>query len=184
MTNLPYKTHNSGRVRHMLKSAALAVIVATTAGGAPALAESCTTAAPANDTGTVWWNELLVSDPDRSRGFYEKVIGWKSNVVSSEDTSRPPKEGEQNYTIFQQNGQETAGLMKIANADPTGMRPGWLAYVQVENVDSAVLAAMQEGGKILKAPFNSPGSGRIAIIADPQGIPLGLVTPIAKSAIR
>src|SRR4029077_15807416 len=45
----------------------------------------------------------------------------------------------------------------------------WISYVSVEDVDAAVKAAAANRGKVVAAPYEIPGVGRTARIADPQG---------------
>jgi len=148
----------------------------------PANAQSLTASSTQSDTGSIWWNELISANPDRSRDFYASVIGWSPKVVAAEDTSRPPAPGENEYTLFMQNGVESAGLAKYDGKEPTDPKPGWLTYIQVANVDDAVVEALKKGGKVIKAPTDAANVGRIAIIADPDGNPFGLYTPASKDA--
>ena len=50
--------------------------------------------------------------------------------------------------------------------------PHWISYVSVEDVDAVVKAAAANGGKVVEAPYDIPGVGRTARIADPQGAEL------------
>lgn len=155
-------------------------VIAVAAQGAPAAAAtaqntSCT------ENGTVWWNELISPNPEKVRSFYSKVIGWTPRVVALDDNARPPKAGEAEYTLFLVNGREAAGLAKIDDAAGEAMEAGWFSYIQVENVDTAVLAAANNGGKVLKFPFDVPDVGRIAIVEDPQGAAFGLVAPVRSA---
>jgi hypothetical protein len=45
----------------------------------------------------------------------------------------------------------------------------WISYVSVADVDAAAKAAAANGGKVVEAPYDIPGVGRTARIADPQG---------------
>lgn len=163
---------------------ALAALSAFALHTSPALAEGgCTSATNAqNNVGTVWWSELMSTDPVRSRTFYQSLVGWSAKTVAATDTSRPPATGEAEYTIFTHAGAEVAGATKVEATDPTDPHPGWLTYIQVTDVDRAVIEAMKNGGRILKPPFDEPAVGRLAIVADPDGIPVGLVTPTPTSA--
>ena len=59
-----------------------------------------------------------------------------------------------------------------------GARPTWLGYIGVDDVDAAVAAIEQAGGKALMPAFDIPGVGRIAMVADPQGAPFYVMKPI------
>ncbi|HEX2842312.1 VOC family protein [Hyphomicrobium sp.] len=172
----------SNRVPFMIRMrpAALGAVLAAGLFGSTALAEN-TTAPDASQVGSVWWSELVSSDPARSRDFYASVFGWAPKVVSAEDTSRAPDPGEAEYTIFMRDGVEVAGAAAAENKRPDDIKPGWVTYIQVANVDQAVVEALKKGGKILKAPFDDGNSGRFAIIQDPDGIAVGLVAPLAAT---
>lgn len=173
---------SSNLVPFMNRMRAVALGAAFAAGlfGSTALAEN--SAAPdASQVGSVWWSELVSSDPARSRDFYASVFGWAPKVVSAEDTSRSPDPGEAEYTIFMREGVEVAGAAASENKTLDDIKPGWVTYIQVANVDEAVMEALKKGGKILKAPYDDGNSGRFAIIQDPDGIAVGLVTPLAAT---
>ena len=154
------------------------VVLAAAAQGGPALsATAANNAASCTETGTVWWNELISPNPEKVRNFYAKVVGWTPRVVSLDDNSRAPKPGEPDYTLFLVANREAAGLAKI-DEGVDALEAGWFTYIQVENVDTAVLAAANNGGKVLKFPFDVPDIGRIAVVEDPQGASFGLVTPV------
>jgi predicted enzyme related to lactoylglutathione lyase len=143
-----------------------------------ALSESVATA-PSADVGTVWWSEVVSADPARSRDFYASVAGWTPKIVAADDQSRAPNPGEAEYTLYLRNGTEVAGAAQYESNDRNAVRPGWLTYIQVANVDAAVAEAQKKGGKVLKAPYDAEGMGRFAIVSDPDGIAVGLVTPAA-----
>jgi predicted enzyme related to lactoylglutathione lyase len=58
------------------------------------------------------------------------------------------------------------------------MPPHWMTYVAVDDVDGAVRTTREAGGTVHREPFDVEGVGRIAIIADPTGAVLGIMTPV------
>jgi predicted enzyme related to lactoylglutathione lyase len=151
-----------------------AAIVAGSA-GAPTGAQA---AAADPDVGTVWWSELLTRDPARARAFYSRVVGWTPKVVALDDPTRPAKRGEKEYTMFSAGDKEAAGAMKIdEDTEFPGIAVSWLTYVQVVDVDAAARRAVEAGGKLLHEPADVPNVGRVAIIEDPEGARIGLVSP-------
>ena len=50
-----------------------------------------------------------------------------------------------------------------------GVRPAWMGYIAVDDVDAAAKRVMQEGGKVMREPTEVPGIIRFAVVADPQG---------------
>jgi predicted enzyme related to lactoylglutathione lyase len=170
-------------VRAYARASAFAVLAALAVQASPVLAEG-DTAATGAETGTVWWSEIMSADPARTRDFYASVAGWTPKTVAATDTTRPPNPGEAEYTLFTHNGVEVAGASKLDADDADDIRPGWIAYIQVTSVDTAVVEALKKGGRILKAPFDDASIGRLAIVADPDGIPVGLVTPKASTPVN
>jgi predicted enzyme related to lactoylglutathione lyase len=71
-------------------------------------------------------------------------------------------------------GEETAGVMRLVDADFEGARPGWFTYIQVDNVDEAARRTVQLGGRVLREPVDSDENMRIAVIQDPEGCLVGL----------
>ena len=165
--------------RAFLGTAALAAAAASTglvSGSAGAQT------ATSSDVGAVWWSELQAADPARARAFYAGVMGWTPKIVALTDQTRAPEAGEKEYTLFNVGDREVAGAAQ-AEAAP-GQTPAsfWLTYIQVANVDAAVLKAVELGGKLLEPPADVPNTGRIAIIEDPEGVHVGLITPVSAAS--
>ncbi|HVX36954.1 MAG TPA: VOC family protein [Hyphomicrobium sp.] len=166
--------------KHCSRSILFSLLAAALTAGLtslPAAAQS-TQAATNADTGTVWWNELISADPDRSRDFYASVAGWTPKIVAAEDNTRAPAPGEAAYTLFTANTTEAAGMTKYEGKDPNDPKPGWLMYIQVADVDNAVVEALKKGGKVLRAPTDATKIGRLAVVQDPDGNAIGLYAPI------
>lgn len=116
----------------------------------------------ANQHGDFIWYELLTSDAGAAADFYGTVIGWKT---------RPAAGSVHDYRIFGTGETDIAGFMTIpADAGRTGMRPGWLGYIGVRDVDAAAADIVQAGGAQHIPPTDIPGVGRFAMVADPQGV--------------
>jgi predicted enzyme related to lactoylglutathione lyase len=166
--------------RAFLSTAALVAAAASTGvASGPAAAEAAGTN---SDVGAVWWSELQAADPARARAFYAGVMGWTPKIVALADQSRTPEAGEKEYTVFNAGDREVAGAAQ-AEAAP-GQTPAsfWLTYIQVANVDAAVAKAVELGGKLLEPPADVPNTGRIAIIEDPEGVHVGLITPVSAAS--
>jgi predicted enzyme related to lactoylglutathione lyase len=118
-----------------------------------------------NAEGTPIWYELMTKDPAASKTFYEEVIGW--NV-------QPPRPGDaMNYREIETGHGAVGGVLPLTDAMcENGARPTWLFYLGVNDVDATVKKVLAAGGRVLMDPFDVPEVGRIAMIADPQGIPL------------
>jgi predicted enzyme related to lactoylglutathione lyase len=115
-----------------------------------------------NQHGDFIWYELLTTDANAAARFYGAVIGWQA--WAAEGSAR-------DYRILGIGGADVAGLMPIpADADRAGMRPGWLGYVGVRDVDATVAEITRAGGTQHMPPTDIPGVGRFAMVSDPQGI--------------
>jgi uncharacterized protein len=65
-----------------------------------------------------------------------------------------------------------AGILPLP---PDGRQPGWLPYVQVDDVAATLQRARAAGGKVLREPSAAELEGRLAVIADPQGGVIGII---------
>jgi predicted enzyme related to lactoylglutathione lyase len=100
---------------------------------------------------------LPTEDFERAEAFYRDVLGW---------TVRAFPMGDQTYEMIYASDTMVGGYA----APRSDRQPShWISYVSVENVDAAVKAAATHGGKVIDAPYEIPGVGRTARIADPQG---------------
>lgn len=116
-----------------------------------------------NRHGSFIWYELLTTDADSAAAFYGDVIGWTAASAGQPGVD---------YRIFSAEGTPVAGHMKLPEgAEESGMRPGWLGYVGVDDVDSMVSDIEAAGGKALMPAMDMEGVGRMALVADPQGVP-------------
>ena len=116
--------------------------------------------------GAFSWCELMTTDPDAAREFYTKLFGWGSKPMDMPNGQ---------YTTLQVGDASVAGMMKIP-ADAQGMPPNWGCYVTVDDVDACCVRVKQLGGKVLMPVFEIPTVGRMAVIQDPQGATLSVIT--------
>lgn len=117
----------------------------------------------ANAHGNFIWYELMTSDVDAAARFYGAVLGWQA---------RPAGGSTPGYHLFGISGVDVAGLMAIPpNAAAAGMRPAWLGYIGVDDIDATVGEIAAAGGATHLPPTDIPGVGRLAMVTDPQGAP-------------
>jgi hypothetical protein len=91
------------------------------------------------------------------------VIGWTAKRAGMPDVD---------YRIFSTGGTDIAGHRKLpAQVAEMGARPGWLGYIGVDDVDAVVSSIVAAGGKVQMPPMDMDGVGRMAMVADPQGVP-------------
>lgn len=116
--------------------------------------------------GAFSWFELMTTDPEGARDFYTQLFGWGSKDMEMQNGR---------YTTLQVGETSVAGMMKIPDDSP-GMPPNWGCYVTVKDVDATCTRVTQLGGKVVMPVFEVPTVGRMAVIQDPQGAVLSVIT--------
>lgn len=114
-----------------------------------------------NEPGSVVWNELNTSDPDRARSFYGDVLGW--------DWAGSP-----DYAEARIDDRPVAGVMARPETMPAGVPDHWLVYFASANLDRDVERVPALGGSVAVGPMDIEGTGRFAIVVDPHGAAFGL----------
>jgi len=120
--------------------------------------------------GAFSWTELMTSDVPAARKFYGQLLGW---TFKDMDSSPMP------YTVISAGEQDIGGIMSVP-AQAKGMPPAWGTYVTVKNVDEVAGKVAALGGKVLSQPHDIPGVGRFAVIQDPQGATISLITYVPR----
>jgi predicted enzyme related to lactoylglutathione lyase len=118
------------------------------------------------------WHELLTSDPAAAQHFYAGICGWQV-----EQWNEDP-----NYSMFVAANGPIGGVLHVAdNAMGTGEQPKWLPYIAADDVDATVERAVSLGARVLQKSGATPGGGRYAVLADPQGACFGVYGSTATS---
>ena len=113
------------------------------------------------------WCELITDDVKGAKKFYTKLFGWET-----EEMSMP--EG-MTYTVIKVGGKGIGGIMKTPK-EAKGLPPMWVTYVTVDDVDKVVKKAEKLGAKIHVEPTDIPDVGRFAVLLDPQGAAINVIT--------
>lgn len=115
-----------------------------------------------NKHGDFIWYELQTSDADGAADFYGKVIGW---------TAKSAGQPGMDYRIFSAGEAGIGGLIGLSpDMVSGGAKPGWLAYLAVDDVDKSVASIAAAGGTVQMPAFDLDGIGRMAMVTDPQGV--------------
>lgn len=118
--------------------------------------------------GVPCWFELSVADPEAAQDFYARVFGWEWCGAGMEGFD---------YRLARSGADMVAGLMALKDC-PEGTPPNWLLYLASKDCDATVAQVRDLGGRVWKDPTDIPGTGRFAVLADPQGACFGILTPL------
>lgn len=119
------------------------------------------------DHGKPIWFELSVPPGSvaRAEAFYGGLLGWTFQNAGVEGFD---------YHLGSSGSDMVAGLMEMDSAQRP---PSWLIYLAVDDADAAATSTKAKGGQILMPPADIPGTGRFAVLTDPQGAVFGVLQP-------
>jgi predicted enzyme related to lactoylglutathione lyase len=117
--------------------------------------------------GAFSWSELMTSDTQGATEFYGSLFGWK---VDTMDMGTGP------YHVVKIGDTAVGGIMGKPPGAPASMPSMWGCYVTVDDVDKTLAKVRSLGGKVLMEPTEVKGVGRMAVIQDPQGAALSVIT--------
>lgn len=120
--------------------------------------------------GNVSWVDLVTTDTEGAKRFYEGLFGWKFLDL--------PTDVGTVYSMAQIDGYNVAGLGPFPpNMRDQGIPPFWTTYINHSDVDSVAKKAAEAGGNVMAPPFDVMESGRMATIQDPTGAVFGVWQP-------
>jgi predicted enzyme related to lactoylglutathione lyase len=108
--------------------------------------------------GTPCWADLSSPDLPESQRFYTGVFGWTAQTA--------PEPEAMGYTTFYRGDQAVVAVGPLMSE---GQPPAWTTYFATDDADAAAQRVDSAGGKILMAPMDVMGFGRMAIFLDPVG---------------
>lgn len=112
------------------------------------------------------WIDLMTTDMTDARRFYGGLLGWSFAELGS---------GAQRYTVAYWGGAPVAGIVARPETPGQGPQARWIAYLSVPDVKVGVERVSAAGGQVLVPAQPVPGRGVMAIVADPDGVPFGLI---------
>ena len=112
------------------------------------------------------WYELTTPDVAAAKKFYPRFTGWGLQPFDDD------------YTMWTTGGVPMAGLLELTDEmRQQGVPPNWMPYVECSDVDETAAKARSLGGRVVHGPADIPGTGRIAVVEDPQGAVIGVYKP-------
>jgi len=110
--------------------------------------------------------ELMTNNTQAAQAFYGRVFDWRFD-----DASMP------GYTLVNTGAEPTGGIF----AKPPDA-PGVCIniYFHVDDVDAVLKKATQHGATTLSPKTAIAGVGEFAVLADPEGIAIGLFKPAGE----
>ena len=99
-------------------------------------------------------------DPEAALPFYSDLFGWEFEDVMPEGSGAK-------YFI----GRIRSGDVAAVGSIPEGAPPMamWNTYIWVTSADETAAKARDAGGGVAMEPFDVMGSGRMAVLTDPEG---------------
>jgi predicted enzyme related to lactoylglutathione lyase len=108
--------------------------------------------------------ELSTSDVPAAKTFYSGLFGW--SFIDND------MGGGMIYSTFKPDSGPGGGMFSMP-----GMPTFWLAYIGVDDINTATEKAKSLGATIHKGPMEIPNIGWMTILADPTGATIALFQP-------
>ena len=112
----------------------------------------------------VCWSELASWDVPTVQKFYAALFGWDTKGSAGMAT----------YIEFSAGGMPRGGLLPM-DEQWKGVPSHWGIYFLVADCDAVADKAKELGAIVRYGPFDAPGVGRMAMIADPQGAGFSII---------
>ena len=116
------------------------------------------------------WHELMTTDTKAAGAFYPKVTAWKTQAWDKDPS----------YTLWVSGKGPFGGVRTLPDA-ARAAGPHWLPYIGTPDVDATVQTAQRLGARVTMGATDIPNTGRMAVLADPQGAACALFSPAPGS---
>ena len=114
--------------------------------------------------------EILGKDADKTQRYYSELFGWKVEPLGFDNPTR--------YGIVQRDGNvngEGVGIGGGIGQGPEGYDGHVTFYVEVPDVEAALVKAESLGGSRMMGPHEVPDGPTIGLFEDPDGNSVGVV---------
>lgn len=154
--------------KSFLLAYALALIAATPCAGQGPTWPPITEPATYQHVPGKWvWAELFTEDVKKATHFYGEAFGWSFKEFPAQRGS--------GYTLALSDGEPVGGMLQREHAYDKQRGSRWLGMLSVPDVKAAARYAADHGGKIVVSPRLLNGRGEVALLADPEGTPFGVI---------
>lgn len=113
------------------------------------------------------WEELFTEDTHAAIRFYRDAFSWSFKEF--------PAPGGPGYTLAFSEAEPVGGMIQREHAYQKQSGSRWLGMMSVPDVKAAARYAADHGGKVVVPPRFLAGRGEVAILADPEGAPFGVI---------
>ncbi|MEO7571821.1 MAG: VOC family protein [Acidimicrobiales bacterium] len=109
--------------------------------------------------GVPCWVDTNQTDPAKAAEFYGGLFGWELEESM-------PEGAPGSYLAARIRGGDVAAVASLREGSPAAV---WNTYIWVDDADAAAKQVVEAGGSVLLEPYDVPGAGRMAVLADTEG---------------
>ncbi len=114
------------------------------------------------------WHDMMTTDGAKSAQFYCALFDWQIHEIPMQGCT---------YRMIMAGPGPIGGIVEEKNIPMAH----WMPYVAVADVDAAAKKLQQLGGSVCVPPTDIPGTGRFAVVGDPQGAYFSLYKGLPES---
>jgi len=114
--------------------------------------------------GAPCWIDLMTSDTEKAKEFYNALFGWTYEAGDEETYG--------GYITASKDGKLVAGIMQ-KQADMGAMPDLWSTYLRTDDIKATTEAAAANGGQVYMEPMDVPEQGSMAMYGDSSGASIG-----------
>lgn len=102
------------------------------------------------------WHDLMTKDAKKAQDFYCALFDWQIEEMPMQGFT---------YRMIMAGPGPIGGIVEEKNIPMAH----WMPYLAVADVDEAAARCSKHGGSVCVPPSDIPGTGRFAVVGDPQG---------------
>lgn len=102
------------------------------------------------------WHDMMTTDGDKTQKFYSSLFDWQISEIPMQGCI---------YRMIMAGPGPIGGIVEEKNIPVSH----WMPYVAVNDVDATAKKITANKGTVCVPPTDIPGTGRFAVVGDPQG---------------